>query len=87
MESQTMLRVDSKGRICVSKLVDPSVSSFREFIDTNHRIILEPYVEIPFREQGLYENPDALDLVRRGIEESAQGKLESRGSFQQYDQN
>ena len=87
MESQTTLRVDSKGRICVGKLIDASVSSFRAFIDADHRIILEPYVEIPYREQWLYENPEALDLVRRGIEESAQGKIESRGSFKHYNQD
>jgi hypothetical protein len=43
-------------------------------VDQKNRIILEPYIEIPARKAWLFQNPDALAMVKKGLEQSAQGK-------------
>ena len=48
------------------------------------KLALEPFTEIPLREQWLYKNPEALEAVRQGLKESAEGKTVRMGSFAQY---
>lgn len=77
------IRPDSKGRIALGRLAR-GVSSFQATLDADGRIILEPYAEIPAREKWLFENPSALTAVREGLEQSAQGKVRTRGSFAKF---
>ena len=76
-------RLDAKGRITLGKLAE-GVSSFRATRQSDGKIILEPYVEIPAREVWLYKNPKALAMVEQGLRESAEGKTVDMGSFAQY---
>ena len=80
MEGFKMLRPDSKGRITLGALAK-GVSGFRVFVDEDQRIVLEPYTEIPAREKWLFDNPQALNQVRKGLADSAAGKTKTRGSF------
>jgi hypothetical protein len=41
-------------------------------------------IRIPPEEAWLYKNPEALASVRRGLQEAAEGKTVSLGSFAQY---
>jgi hypothetical protein len=77
------LRPDSKGRITLGKLAD-GVSSYRARRQKDGTIILEPFVEIPADERWLYENPQALAAVKRGLADSKAGRLTSLGSFKKY---
>lgn len=54
-------------------------------VDEQSRIVLEPYAEVPLREAWLYENADALERVRQGLRESANGELHDLGSFVEPD--
>lgn len=74
---------DSKGRITLGKLAE-GISSFRVSQDKDGRILLDPYVEIPAREQWLYKNPEALKRVLTGLEQSRQGLGEDLGDFTQF---
>jgi hypothetical protein len=74
---------DSKGRVTLGKFAK-GVSSFRITVDSEGRVLLEPFVEIPAREQWLFNNREALKSVRKGLRESAEGKTESLGSFAKY---
>ncbi len=78
-----VLRPDSKGRITLGVLAE-GVSGFSITRDKQHRIILEPYVEIPAREKWLFENEKALRDVREGLQDSAKGKLRDKGSFSRF---
>jgi hypothetical protein len=78
-----MLRPDAKGRIALGKLAK-GVSSYRLQQESNGRLVLEPYVEIPERERWLYRNPAALAAVEEGLRDVAAGRTVSLGSFAQY---
>jgi hypothetical protein len=45
---------------------------------------LEPFTEIPLREQWLHNNPQALEAVRQGLKDSAAGRIFDLGDFTQY---
>ncbi len=77
------VKPDAKGRIYLGQLTE-GVSGFRVEIDKNHRIILEPMVEIPAREKWLFTNKVALNSVKQGLEEAKEGKLHDLGSFAKH---
>jgi len=77
------VRPDAKGRILLGRLAD-GVSSFAVTIDSRGRIILIPYVEISAEEKWLFSNKIALNQVKKGLEDSAAGRVKSRGSFSHY---
>lgn len=85
MKSKTYktVRPDSKGRIALGKIAE-GVSSYRVTTDSQHRIILEPQVEIPAQEKWLFENEVALSRVKKGLQDSAAGRTKYLGSFEQY---
>ncbi len=78
-----VLRPDSKGRITLGKLAE-GVSSFRVAREADGRIVLEPFVEIPAREQWLLKNKEALASVKRGLADARAGRVKRRGSFARY---
>ena len=78
-----MLRPDSKGRVALGVLAK-GVSSFKATVDDDNRIILEPYSEVPSREKWLFDNPTALDSVKRGLADAKAGRTKSKGSFAKY---
>jgi hypothetical protein len=81
--SNRVLRPDSKGRIALGKLAQ-GVSSFRVSTDERHRIVLEPYAEVPAGEKWLFANSEALASVNRGLDDSAAMRVRTRGSFAQF---
>ncbi len=78
-----MLRPDSKGRITLGHLAD-GVSGFTLTQTKDHKLILEPYSEIPLREKWLFDNKSALKKVQQGLEDAANGDLVDRGSFAEF---
>jgi hypothetical protein len=78
-----MLRPDSKGRVTLGHLAD-GVSGFSVEVTADHKILLEPFSEIPSREKWLFDNKKALDSVSRGLTDAQEGRVSSRGSFSQY---
>jgi hypothetical protein len=83
VERSRKVRPDSKGRITLGRLAE-GVSSYRVRSAPDGKITLEPFVEVPARERWLYESPDSLARVRRGLAESKEGRTESLGSFSRY---
>lgn len=72
-----MLRPDAKGRVTLGALAI-GVSSFNVTVDRQHRIILEPLVEIPAHEKWLFNNKLALNKVEQGIKDSISGKISKK---------
>jgi hypothetical protein len=77
------VRPDTKGRITLGALAE-GVSSYTITETKDHKLILEPHVEIPAHEKWLFDNKTALKKVERGIKDSAEGRLSDRGSFSRY---
>lgn len=78
-----MLRPDAKGRITLGQLAN-GISGFLMTETEDHKIILEPYAEIPLNEKWLYENKAALNAVKQGLKEAAAGKVSEMGDFTKY---
>jgi hypothetical protein len=76
------VRPDSKGRIPLGRLTQ-GISSYTVIKD-HGRIILEPNIEIPAKEIWLFENKSALNQVKAGLQDSAAGRVKSRGSFKKF---
>lgn len=75
-------RPDNAGRINIGKENCGKIFAVQPQPDGN--ILLSPVVVMHEREAWLFNNPEALASVRKGIEESAKGKGTSLGSFAQY---
>lgn len=79
-----LLRPDSKCRISLSKMSE-GISSFQAIYDEEtHKILLEPYAEIPLQEMWLFENEEALQSVRKGLAQSSKAQLVTKGSFAKF---
>lgn len=84
MTSKTYkVRPDAKGRIPLGRIAE-GVSSYTVISDHDGRIILEPNVEIPAHEGWLWKNKAALNQVKKGLQDSAEGRVKSRGSFAEF---
>ncbi|MEI8390385.1 MAG: hypothetical protein WCG23_10940 [bacterium] len=81
---ERILRPDPKGRISLGIAVVKNISSYKASFNDDGTIVLEPQIEIPAREAWLYQNPEAIKKVRKGLEDAAQGKIKKRKSFSQY---
>lgn len=67
---------DSKGRIALgSRFAGQTV-----IVDDSdpQRIVIVPAVVIPADEAWLYKNPEALDSVRRGLEQATERKFSKK---------
>jgi len=77
------LKPDSKGRIQLGRLAK-DVVRYHVVEESDGKIILFPEVAIPANEAWLYKNKKALEAVKKGLEDSASGKVKKRGSFAKY---
>ncbi len=79
-----ILRPDSKGRITLGQVLTQGVSGFKMTETKDHKIILEPYAEIPAYEKWLFNNKVALKQFEQGLIEVEQGKVLSKGTFSKF---
>lgn len=73
------LKVDQKKRITLGRLASEEVSSYDVEVKDNGVIVLYPKVEIPAEELWLFKNKEALNSVKEGLRQSAEGKVSSLG--------
>jgi hypothetical protein len=79
------IRADSRKRLALGRALDDlDDASFNVYRDEQGRIILDPQVSIPASEAWLYRNKKALQSVRRGLSQAADGKTARAGSFAKY---
>jgi predicted transcriptional regulator YheO len=87
MIAKKILRPDSKGRVCLGSLAK-GVSGYKVVLNENTKeITLKPYAELALPEQWLFENKQALNQVRRGLQQSADKKTVYKGNFAKYINN
>jgi len=77
-----LLRLDARRRISLAKLLPVNDIEFvQASTEENGNIVLKPMTVIPAHEKWLYDNPEALKKLKRGL--SQKGTID-RGSFSQY---
>ena len=74
---------DAKKRLSLGEALG-GATAFNIYRNSFGQVILDPVKAVPASETWLYENPEALASVKRGLRESAEGKSVDLGSFAKY---
>jgi len=69
------VKPDAKKRVVLPKIQVPEGVTYHIYSNSIGQIILDPQVTIPASEAWLFNNPDALASVRRGLNDAAQGRV------------
>jgi hypothetical protein len=74
---------DAKKRLSLGEALS-GAAAYNIYRNALGQIILDPVKAVPVSEIWLYENPQALASVKRGLRESAEGRSVYRGSFAKH---
>ena len=69
------VKPDAKKRVVLPKIQVPEGVTYHIYTNSLGQIVLDPQVTIPASEAWLFNNPDALASVRRGLSDAAQGRV------------
>ena len=69
------VKPDAKKRVVLPKVLVREGITYHVYMNSFGQIILDPQVTIPASEVWLFNNPDALASVRRGLSDAAQGRV------------
>lgn len=69
------VKLDLKKRVVLSKVKVQEGVRYHIYHNRFGQIILDPQIPIPASEAWLFNNPDTIASVRRGLADAAQGKV------------
>jgi hypothetical protein len=69
------VKPDAKKRVILTSVPMEKGITYHVYMNSFGQIVLDPQVTIPASELWLFNNPDALASVRRGLADAAQGKI------------
>ena len=69
------VKPDTKKRIVLPDALVREGIIYHIYHNSIGQIVLDPQVTIPASEAWLFNNPDALALVRQGLSDAAQGRV------------
>ncbi len=69
------VKPDAKRRVVLHGIQIEEGISYHIYKNSMGQIILDPQVTIPASEVWLFNNPEALSTVRRGLSDAARGKI------------
>lgn len=69
------VKPDAKKRVVLPKSSVNEGTTYHIYTNSLGQIVLDPQVTIPASEAWLFQNPEALGAVRRGLTDAAQGKV------------
>lgn len=75
--------IDSKNRITISEKILKKISGqnrvnqFQVLIGQEGDILLRPLTTIPSREAWIYQKPELIKQIRKGLQEAKEGKTET----------
>ena len=69
------VKPDAKKRVVLPKVPMQEGISYHIYQNSMGQIVLDPQVTIPASEAWLFNNPDALASVQRGLADAAQGRV------------
>jgi len=68
------VKPDAKKRVVLPRSQVRDGVTYHIYVNDLGQIMLDPQVTIPAYEAWLFDNPDALASVRRGLVDAAEGK-------------
>jgi len=74
--------VDGRRRVTLGPAA--THQRYRVQVQDDGDIVLTPLVSIPARELDLWNDPDLLASVKRGLAQAAAGDVHDLGDFEQY---
>ena len=69
------VKPDTKKRVVLPKTLVGEGITYHIYSNKFGQIVLDPQVTIPASEVWLFNNPDALASVQRGLSDAVQGKV------------
>lgn len=69
------VKPDAKNRVLLKKDLIREDTTYHIYVNRLGQIVLDPQVAIPACEAWLFNNPEAIASVRRGLNDAAQGKI------------
>jgi len=69
------VKPDAKKRVVLPQALIGEGITYHIYMNSFGQIVLDPQVTIPASEVWLFNNPDALASVQRGLSDAAQGKV------------
>ena len=69
------VKPDAKKRVVLPKALVGEGITYHIYSNSLGQIVLDPQVTIPASEAWLFNNPDALALVRQGLSDAAKGRV------------
>ena len=69
------VKPDSKKRVVLPSFLVREDITYHIYSNSIGQILLDPQVTIPASEIWLFNNPEALASVRRGLSDAAQGRV------------
>jgi hypothetical protein len=69
------VKPDYKKRVVLPKVLVMEDITYHIYVNSLGQILLDPQITIPASEAWLFENPDALSLVRQGLADAADGRV------------
>ena len=69
------IKPDAKKRVMLQKVQIREGIRYHVYTNSLGQILLDPQVTIPASEVWLFNNPDALASVKRGLSDAARGKV------------
>lgn len=69
------VKPDAKKRVYLHSIPIQEGISYHIYVNKLGQIILDPQINVPAYEAWLFNNPEALASVKRGLKDAAQGKI------------
>ena len=69
------VKPDAKKRVVLPKAQVREGITYHIYTNSIGQIVLDPQVTIPASEAWLFNNPDAIASVRRGLNDAVQGRV------------
>jgi hypothetical protein len=69
------VKPDAKNRVLLKKALLREDITYHVYVNRLGQIVLDPQASVPACEAWLFNDPEALASVRRGLADAAQGKI------------
>jgi hypothetical protein len=71
---------DAKNRIALTRAVREKGVHYNVYRNQHGQIVLDPQKSVPAYEAWLFEDPEAIASVKRGLQQASEGKVQRIGS-------